>query len=210
MKAWMIALLLALALTGCASGDPAREPTPAQGPGETQTAAAPALSASQTERQPRPLMESEVLDAYDRAVSVYSWFDLAPPPCTQETVLENGTLYYQVDSLGLSDLDDLRTYLRSLFSEDLSQDILALGGETPLYIEVDGALYTAVTARARDREKGQVQVEVLPQSDTLFYVDVTVELLDVDGESVAGMEYWEFPYAFTDGRWCFTEFQLVY
>jgi hypothetical protein len=36
-----------------------------------------------------------------------------------------------------------------------------------------------------------------------------VELLDSTRTAVTGLECWSFSYAYVDGRWVFTDFQLV-
>ncbi len=46
--------------------------------------------------------------------------------------------------------------------------------------------------------------------ETLYSVNVMVELLGEDGETVVGLESWSFPYAFVNDRWVFTDFRLVY
>ena len=55
---------------------------------------------------------------------------------------------------------------------------------------------------------GGVEAEQL--EETLYSVNVMVELLGEDGETVVGLESWSFPYAFVNDRWVFTDFRLVY
>ena len=202
-------LLLLFLLSGCGS---AAAPPPAAG-----RDAAPAqsletdmgLSATQLESEPRPLMEEEILAAYYRAEEAYGWFDLAPLPDSGETVRLNGASYRRVDYPGMETADDLRAYLRGLFSAGLTDDLLSLGGDRPYYQDVDGALYVSFSGRARDSGKGAAQVEVVQVDGQNYALEVSVELLDASQDAVTGLECWSFPYAYVDGRWVFTDFQLV-
>ena len=46
--------------------------------------------------------------------------------------------------------------------------------------------------------------------ETAYAVNVAVDLLAEDRETVTGIECWSFPYEFVGGRWVFTDFALVY
>ena len=177
-KCVLPALLLALLLTGC-GGTEAKE-----------------LSDTALEEAPRPLTQSEVRSAYDRAVTAYGWFDLSPLPCGQEQEMVDGWIYQKVDYPGIEDLADLRAYLRVVFSPDLTERLLTQG-QRPAYRDVDGALYAAAgVGREKESDKGSVEV--------------TVELLDSSRSTVIGVESYAFPYEFVEGSWAFTDFQMVY
>ncbi|MEG1988682.1 MAG: hypothetical protein RR035_05790, partial [Oscillibacter sp.] len=121
-----------------------------------------------------------------------------------------GWEYYLVDAPGLTDLNDLGNYLRSLFSEELTEQLLATGGDHPLYLDVDGALYTTAGARGADIYKGAITTAVDRGAETAYSVNVTVETLAADLSTVTGLECWSFPYEMTGDRWVFTSFDLVY
>ena len=154
--------------------------------------------------------EEEVLAAYERAQRVYGWFDLAPLPTVGEALTVNGRAYYRVDMEGMEELEDLRTYLRGVFSQELADRLLDGGSARIQYRDVNGVLYAAGDIRDRDAGKGQVQVEVEQLEDGLYFINVTVDLLGEDRETVVGLESWSFPYAFVEDRWVFTDFRLVY
>lgn len=195
-------LLLSLFLTaGCAGGE-----TALSSETDVRDRAGNGLTARQLESAPRPLTEEEVRTAYERAAEACGWFELSPLPDSGETVQTDGVTYRRVSAPGLEKVEDLRTYLRSLFSGEVTERLLASGG--PCYRDIGGALYVSAAGRPRDPGKGEVRVEVSLQDDAAYSVDVTVELLDNGG--AAGLECWSFPYALVDGRWVFTDFRLVY
>lgn len=204
---WLLPLLLLL--PGCGG---AAAPSPAAGEDAAPVRSLEidaGLSATRLESEPRPLLEEEILAAYHRAEEAYGWFDLAPLPSSGESVRLDGASYRRVDYPGLETLDDLRAYLRSLFSAELTDRLLALGGSRPYYQDVDGALHVSFSGRERDGGKGTAQVEAVQLDGRSYSLEVSVELLDAGRDAVTGLECWSFPYAYVDGRWVFTDFQLV-
>lgn len=200
MERPMAALLLALLLAGCAA--PAEEDSSSAPPPRMER-----MSSSMVESSARPLPEAEILAAYERAQRVYGWFDLAPLPMTEESASLDGDTYYRVSMPGMENLEDLRTYLRSVFSPELADRLLDEGRIR--YRNIQGILYACGEAREPSAGKGGSRVETERLSEDLYSVNVLVELLSEDGESVVGLESWSFPYAFEEDRWVFTDFRLV-
>ena len=100
MREKIAALLLAILLSGCAA--PPEEPAPAAAPSRapavrTQAAQVESMRSSQVESAPHPLLEEEILAAYEQAVRVYGWFDLEPLPLSDESAVIDGRRYYRVD-----------------------------------------------------------------------------------------------------------------
>ena len=202
LAAWV--LLLASGCAAPAGNAPGRTAVPGPRPPEGG-----GLRSSRVESEARPLSDEEILDAYSRAETLYAWFDLEPLPGAGPAVITDGALYRQVDREGIQTMEDLRTCLRTVFSQDLTERLLDTGGDVPLYRDIEGVL--CVTGSGRDRlpGKGGVQSWVERSEEGDYTVSVTVDLLDEDG-SVTGLEYWSFPYEFEEDRWVFTEFRLVY
>ena len=201
----MLCLLAALGLllSGCGHGP---EET-----GEVQrTLRETAVPLSEGAELPRPMTEDEVLAAYQRAVRTWAWFELEPMNHTGERRTVDGVSYWRVDPAEMVDMSALRSHLYRYFTEELAEELLATGGEHPLYREVEQQLYVTSGGREKDPLKGRQQVEVLCQSDTCYLVSVTVDLLDVDQATVVGLECWTFPYELVGDRWVFTDFRLVY
>lgn len=202
------ALLLALFLTGCAAPP---EPAPASAPvPASPEAQVERMSSSMVESSSRPLPETEILAAYELAQRIYGWFDLAPLPASGESTLLEGETCFRVDMEGVRSLEDLRTYLRGVFSQELTDRLLDGRTARIQYRNAGGVLYVSGEARERDPGKGQAWVETERVEENLYYVNVTVDLLAEDGETVVGLESWSFPYAFQEDRWVFTDFRLIY
>lgn len=215
MKWWSLLLLLLMLLPalGCAAdGTAEMSEAPAHPAAETAVAAAPTedLTAARTQTQPRPLTEEELLSAYERAVTACGWFDLSTMSCEDATHVVDGREYHRVSYRGMEDLEDLRTYLRGLFSQEVTDRLLATGGDAPLYREIDGALYVLPTYRSRDRLKGNVRTQTEQSSQTAYAINVAVDILDADQSTVIGAECHAFPYELVEERWVFTEFHLVF
>lgn len=214
-------VLAAVLLSGCGAEQTAA-PSAVSGSGDelaVVVSAAPAesaagsteiMGAARTQGSDRNLTEEEILAAYDRAVTAYEWFDLNPLPCGGPVVLEDGIGYQRVEYAGFDTLDDLRTYLRSLFSEDVISRLLSEDAQTPRYRDIDGELYVHPGGREADPEKSSAAAAVEQKENGSYLVNVTVDLLGNDQATVAGVECYAFPYQEINGRWVFTDFQLVY
>ena len=202
MRKTIAVMLFALLLAGCAA--PAGEaPASSSTASAVRAASAPEvenMSSSMVESSARPLPEEEVLAAYERAERIYGWFDLAPLPSSGQPSSVNGRTYYPVDMEGIVELEDLRTYLRGVFSQELTDRLLSGEAARISYQDVNGILCVC----------GRIRVEAEQLEETLYSVNVMVELLGEDGETVVGLESWSFPYAFVNDRWVFTDFRLVY
>lgn len=207
MRKITAALLAALLLTGCAAPSEERGETPSPAP--TPEVQAENMSASLVEASALPPPEAEVLAAYELAQRVYGWFDLAPLPTAGEPAMVNGTAYYQVNMRGIEKLEDLRACLRGVFSQELAERLLDGGTSRIRYRDVNGVLCASGEGRERNAGKGGVRVEAERLDEEHYAVNVMVDLLGEDGETVVGLESWSFPYALVDGRWVFTDFRLV-
>lgn len=211
----LLPLLLALFLSGCGGETEALSPAVSQEespalpavsvPAETGT-----LEASQVESTARMPTEEEILGDYDRAVRLYSWFDLAPLSDSGETVTQGGEVYRRVSQKGYATLEDLRLELRGVFTGALTERLISGEEGRIRYRDIDGALYVCGEARARLSGRGAVSVEVEQDGMYDYAVNVTVDLMSQEDGVVTGMECWAFPYVLDDGRWGFSEFRLVY
>ena len=172
--------------------------------------AAGQVTATQTQNAPPPLSEEALLYAYDRAVEAYGWFDLATLPCGEESVTADGYAYQPVEVDGLDTLEDLRTYLASLFAQSVIDRLLPADQLGARYRDVNGRLCVRPASRGTDASKGAITVSAAQESESAWSVNVTVELLGEDLTTVTGLECVSFPYELVNGRWVFTEFDLIF
>lgn len=84
---------------------------------------------------------------FDRAAQAYGWFYTAslptkpyePTDAVTPPVEEGELVYQQVDYPGLNSMLELRTYLKTLFSDEIVDTLLGLN----YYVEQEGVLYAA-------------------------------------------------------------------
>jgi hypothetical protein len=83
--------------------------------------------------------EFQVRVAFDEAAAAYGWLRRAPLPLDRETTadLGDGRIWYRVDYPGVSSMLELRTYLKTLFSDEIVDTLLGEGR----YADVNGVLY---------------------------------------------------------------------
>ena len=123
----------------------------------------------------------------------------------------DGQTYRPVDYPGMENLLDLQTYLKDVFCEEIVENLLDEESEEFFqYLDINGALYGPIGGRSRDRFRGEIRTQVEMDSETTYLVYVSVDVLDQDLTTVTGMESYVFPYEQVNGRWVFTQFQLVY
>lgn len=201
-KGILLLLMCGALLSGC-SGE-----SMVQDEGLPPEGAIYGMSASQVEWTARSLPEEEILAAYDRAVQVYGWFVTNPLPDNGEVVSVDGVLYRRVNAGSLTGMDDLRAYLRSVFSRELAEELLE-NGVGVQYRDIHDVLYVTGEGRSRDTTKGDADIQIQQTGEDAYSVNVTVELLDSDG-AAAGLECWSFPYVFDEDRWVFSDFQMIY
>lgn len=207
-KLKFFALLLAiLLLAGCGSTGETPEKGGTAPP--TEVSSQSSMTAARTENSDRPLTDEEILSAYGRAVSAYKWFDLSTMPCGAGTRTVDGYAYQRVTYDGISSMEELRTYLLGLFSEEIVEKLLPEDQQPAHYRDIDGVLYALPADRGTDIHKGAATASVVQNGDDAYSVNVTVETLGDDLTTVTGIELCSFPYEKVDGRWVFTDFQLV-
>jgi len=206
----LIAVLLILTLLGCAAPPEAEAPDASVSAARSERPERESMRASMVEESARTLMEAEILAAYERAQQLYGWFDLAPLPTSDETAVWERETYHRVDLEGVETLEDLRTCLRSVFSRELTDRLLNGEAGRIRYRDIGGALCVSGIPREPDSGKRPSRVEAEQLEETVYSVNVLVDLMDEDREAVVGVESWSFPYVFEEDRWVFTEFCLVY
>lgn len=216
-KEWVLSafLLIALLLSSCGNsavlGDSASGSVPAWSTVVSGSEASEAVTfqAVDVKNETAPLTEEEVLEAYDQAVTAYGWFKLETLPCGSASAIVGGNLYQRVDYAGIGTLEELETYLRGIFSQEVIDRLLPENTDAPLYRNIDGQLYVIPTSRQPDPYKGMETIIVEQSAEDTYMVNVTVDILAENLRTIAGLEVYSFPYQCVEGRWVFTNFKLV-
>lgn len=205
----MLEALLVMLLMGCAGASSWEEEAQME-TGMTQHQAGSPVSVPAEELENVPMSEEEVLLAYDRAVEAWNWFFHTPLPGGGDRVQVGDAAYWKVSSPRFETMEELQSYLRHLFSQELTEQLLDMDAPTPVYLDLQGALYVRENAGCvRDRSKGAQQIQVEKETDTAYSINITVDLLDGDQTAVVGLEFWSFSYELVEDEWIFTSFELI-
>lgn len=197
-------------------------PTPE---GSEPPAASESPAPLESQKPARPTDE-EVLAAYNRAAEVFSWYAgysdeglaLDGTDMISLPLLENGgeIVMYRVTRPGLNSMDELRAYLKTIFSDEVVDGLMK---DFPLGAAgfadgPEGGLYCSGAGRGSDISKGGVTVEVvwpLEEEPMQCTVRASVELLDLnDLQTVTGTQVYEFPYQKVGEKWVFTSFESIF
>lgn len=197
-------------------------PTPemSEPPAVTET---PASVESQAPARPT---DEEVLAAYNQAAEVFSWYAgysddglaLDNTDMISLPLLENGgeIVMYRVTRPGLNSMDELRAYLKTIFSDEVVDNLMK---DFPLGAAgfadgPEGGLYCSGAGRGSDISKGRVTTEVvwpLEEEPIQCTLRASVELLDWnDLQTVTGTQVYEFPYQKVGDKWVFTSFESIF
>lgn len=188
----MLVLLILQSLAACS-------------PSEAPTSVEVAEVSSDEDMTEVPTDEEAKL-AYEKAREAYSWFDLTTMNVDANSQKEyNGDIYMKVNQNGIQSLSDLEAYLRNIFSDEIVDSLL----ETNRYIDIDGALYAIPADRGTNIFAGEEHHKIIRESDRKIIYEVTVDIMDENFEKVVDKEVYSFSYEFIEGKWIFTNFNLV-
>lgn len=158
------------------------------------------------------LSDEEVHKAYRRAVWAFGWFQYGSMPTDNEDAVEiDDYVYNRVTHDEIKTMADLKSYLQTIFADKIVEYLLDEDGYgIPQYRDINGALYTIPAGRGSDIFKGDETYEIIREGDKKIIYRVTVEIYDDPfEETVAGTEQYDFPLEYINGRWLFTDFELV-
>lgn len=133
--------------------------------------------------------EFQVRIAFGAAAEAYGWLFRAPLPLDRDTTADLGTgqTWYRVDYPGISSMLELRTYLKTLFSDEIVDNLLRVGR----YADVDGVLYACEFAG---------DLPVPPGPGTVRRESATKVIYHLNADCA---------YEKVGDRWLFTEFSLT-
>ena len=195
------------------------ESVPTPKPTEPEPAPEPVIPAPEPERP----SDEEVLDAYQAAREAYSWFKGEDYSSLMLDEMDNITLqapvggeewsYCRVNRPGLGSVDELRAYLKKLFSDEVVDDLLkpteavfAEGPEGGLYVRTSGT-----DIDKTDKEKESVILEVLWQEEgpPTCTVQAAAEEPAAPTEEGLTEKVYAYPYQKVGDKWVFTQFEPI-
>ena len=167
------------------------------------------ISASCAKTAGKELTDDEVVELYNKAKEAYGWFDLTTIPYDAEKYIEiDGERYFEVSQPGIASKKALADYLDEFFADDITEGLMAMSSDR--YVEYEGKLYVLSADRGTDIFKGAESYEVIRVSEKQIKLAVTVEIYeDPMQKNVTGYKQYDFFLEFSDGRWRFTNFELV-
>lgn len=148
--------------------------------------------------------EARIRIQLDRALEAWNWFAGMTLPSVFEDEIhpeDSQWAYYRVDYPGISTMLELRTYLKTLFSDEIVDNLLA---EDSLYREFDGVLYVTPLDAGYPAFYGTEQVQRL--SDTKLNYHMEGSLVYGDPSTAPVPVVLDFPYELVGDKWVFTEF----
>lgn len=160
-------------------------------------------------RAPAP-NQDEIAAAYRSAAEAYDWFDLTTMPLDSAEVKKTGeTVYNRVNRPGITSMAELRAYLNTLFTPELTERLLAQSRDH--YRDFDGALYARSADRGQNLYLQGKRVAAKRKSDIRQDVTVTfyAGYTDASGPApqvTAGYSQTVLDYEKTDAGWRFATF----
>lgn len=154
----ILTTLLLLSLAGCKSSgqeSPSSQSTPVQ--------------SSSIEQAPT---QNEIFDAYHSAAEAYDWFNLTTMPLdSADTKKVDGNVYNRVNQPGIATMAQLKDYLNTLFTPELTEQFLAESQDH--YRDIDGVLYAQSADRGENIFLQGKREAAVQRDDTSWDVTIT-------------------------------------
>jgi hypothetical protein len=145
------------------------------------------------------------------AAEAYSWFDLTTMPLDTSDCLQDGdSVYYRVNKPGITSMSQLKSYLNTLFTLDLTENLM--NSSSGRYKEFNGVLYAQSADRGSNLYMQDKHVEASRKDDTHWKVTLTfyadyMDNTDPKGRQVTiGYSQSVLDYKKTNAGWRFTSF----
>ena len=152
----VLATLLLLGLVGC---------------GDQGSPSAQSLSAQSTPAEQAPTQDG-IVAAYDIAAKAYDWFDLTTMPLDNTDTKKVGEdVYNRVDQPGITSMAQLKEYLNTLFTPELTESLLEESQDH--YRDMDGLLYARSADRGTDIHLQGKRVTAAQRDDAHWDVTLT-------------------------------------
>jgi hypothetical protein len=159
--------------------------------------------------------DEQIAAAYESAREAMGWFQMNTMPLgnnnTNSNMPAEPTVYDEngaakVNHPTIKTYDDLQNHLKSLFSNEIAEDLLS----TNKYFDKNGELYAIPSDRGSNISKGKEEYAVIKENDKKIIYRVTVEnLSEEDLITVIDYSVYDMIYEYTEHKWIFTKFELI-
>ena len=207
----LMSVLTLLFMAGCdkSGGNSAVQPTPPEENNENVD--------NNTDQDPTNPYNAEDLkefiqQKYADAKEAFFWFTVDSMPPKEENVDFNsikevdGLYYYKVGHDTIKNMNDLEAYLKTLFSDKITKELLILNNNH--YIDIDGELWAADAIRGADISVGNSIFTISEKNDSKIVYTANVEKLDPESGEVVGLDRYDYIYEKTDSGWRWTQFSV--
>lgn len=150
---------------------------------------------------------------YLQAKEAYFWFEVSSMPPQDGVVNANnikevdGFYYYKVGHDTIKTFSDLENYLKSIFSQEITQQLLSK--DKSHYIDIDGELWAKDLTRGTNISAGNAIFSISEQSENKVVYTANVEQLDPENpEQVIGLKQYNYVYEKTNNGWRWTNFSI--
>lgn len=158
----------------------------------------------------KSISNEEVIDLYEQAKEMYSWFAVEFP--YESLDYENKKGYYiPVKDNRFSTLNELKKCLQRIFTDDIVEYLINKQVENKLFLEIEGKLYVSEYHGGGDITVGkQIISSIVHKDNNTIDVVVLVERLNLKNimEKIGEEEY-KFTLVYDDSKWKFSDFYLV-
>lgn len=114
----------------------------------------------------------DIVAVYNTAAEAYAWFDMTTMPLdAYDSRQEGDRVYNRVKRPGITSMAELKDYLNTLFTPELTESLLALSPDR--YKDFDGVLYAQGADRGSNLYLQDKQVDVKNKDDTHWEVTLT-------------------------------------
>ncbi len=162
-------------------------------------------STQSTPNHSTAISDEAVKALYERAVTLYAWFDLSSLPVdTDQSATIDSATFFKV-SAEVATYSELQEQLSLVFDQSIVDDLLSRG----MYIDYQGSLYGTPADRGANIFRGAEEHKINRLNDKEIEYCVKVEILDDNQQLKDYQDYCFNLVLHEDGVWRFNNFELT-
>lgn len=159
---------------------------------------------------PEAPTDEEIAQAFQKANTVYEWFEHHPLPTQGKDRKDSGyMLHYSVSDESIPNMAALKARVHEVFTDALSSFIIS-GSRT--YREFGGKLYVAPGGKPLDPHKGATTFTIVRESPMKINLEAATPIMEdpKNGKTnVVKIQKVTFPYVKTEKGWRFSYFESL-